>query len=662
MTIIRKVCFFSNRVVLLVLGLLIFATAAPQKKPLNMSRINVDPEGGIVSIIPILFDNISISISTSSLFICAGVILLGLIFLTSVGRRTVYSSLRNLTITSAFILGAGLLIFTLFPTNDGLPIIVYFIFASTGLIFSIMALYPLVVQSVKYPFGRTLRRLFDGICHYLFNVKIKFLLIVVFIVTFTSTNLISYYIFEHIPHVQDSLVQVFHAKILSVGKVAVPSHPIREFFDFSHMINNGKWYSVYPPGHSFLIMLGFFVSMPWMVNPLLGSLSILLFYFIGKELYDEKIGRIALLLGLFSPFIIFMSSEFMSHSSALFFLLLFILFFAKTTKQASIFYPLFAGGSLGMALLARPVTAMAVSVPFAIYALFSLIKYFKKYALRLSIMLTTCFVFIGLLFTFNYLTNSDPLLFGYEVKWGPKHNLGFGNGIWGEIHTPQKGLQQNLNNLNALNKYLFEWPIPCLLFMFIPFAVASREIWDYILINSFFSLSLIYFFFWYQDWCFGPRYMYEASIMAIILTSRGILLTCVLINDVFKLKILPERIKRTVGSLVIACILTGMVFNLPPLIKHYAHTYWRVNASAIKTVKKAGVKNAVVFVRSNYGSVLPQNSPFLDGDIIFVKNMEKKNRLMMEYYPGRRYYLVSNSSIIEIFSPQQRRLSPKSNL
>ncbi|MDM8553137.1 glycosyltransferase family 39 protein [Desulfococcaceae bacterium HSG7] len=627
-----------------------------------MSRINVYPESGVVSISPILFDNISINTSTSNIFILTGVIVIGLIFLTSIGRTAVYSCLCNITTASAFILSTCLLIFTLFPTNDGLPIVIYFIFGSAGLIFLIMAMYPFVVWSVKYPFGKRLRCMFDGICHYFFNVEIKFLLIVVFIVTFISTNLISYYIFEHIPHVQDSLVQVFHAKIFSIGKVVVPSHPIKEFFDFSHIINNGKWYSVYPPGHSFLIMLGFFVGMPWVVNPLLGSLSILIFYFIGKELYDEKTGRIALLLGLFSPFIMFMSSEFMSHSSALFFLSLFILFFAKTTKQVSLFYPLFAGGSLGMALLARPVTALAVSVPFAIYALFNLIKYFKNYVLRLFIMLAACLVFIGILLTFNYLTNSDPLLFGYEVKWGPEHNLGFGNGIWGEIHTPQKGLQQNLNNLNALNRYLFEWPIPCLLFMFIPFAAVSRNIWDYILISSFFALSLIYFFFWYQDWCFGPRYMYEASIMAIILTSRGILLTCVLINDVFRLKITPEIVKRTVGSIVAACILTGMIFNVPPLIKYYAHTYWRVNASALQTVKKAGVKNAVVFVRSYYGSVLPENSPLLDDDIIFVKHLGKKNRLMMEYYPERRYYLVNNYSIIEIFSPKKRKLPPKSNL
>jgi Dolichyl-phosphate-mannose-protein mannosyltransferase len=648
----HKVCFFSLRVILFLAGLLILATALPHKDPWNMSRIDVDPEAGLVSIRPILLDNISLSTSTSSIFICAGVILFGLIFLTSTGRKAVQGCLRNIPFTVAFTLAAGLMIFTLIPTNDGAPIVFYLIFASIGLIFSIMGLHPLIARAAKPPLGGTLRTLFDGISYFIFNVNINYLLIGVFIVAFTSTNLASYYLFEHIPHVQDSIAQVFHGKIFSTGNLTVPSHPIKEFFDFSHLINNGEWYSPYPPGHAIMIMLGFWVGMPWIINPLLGSLSILLFYFIGKEMYDEKTGRIALLLGLFSPFIAFMSSEFMSHASGLFFLSIFVLFFVKTTKHKRLLYPLLSGGSLGMALNARPMSAFAISVPFAIYALFYLLKYFKKYALRFIVMFIACLVFIGLLFTFNHLTNGDPLLFGYEVIWGSEQDLGFGGGVWGETHTPQKGLRQNLNNLNALNKYLFEWPIPCLLFLFIPFASLTKEKWDYILMGSFISLSILYFFFWYQDWCFGPRYMYEALIMAIVLTARGILSVPVLINDRFKLDISPEKIKQAVANLVVACIFTGMIFNLPPLIKLYGHTYWRVNASTLKNVEAAGVNNAVVFVKSYFGTALPANSPFLDGDIIFAKHMGNKNRLLMEFFPERRYYLVSNHSIVELFPPK----------
>jgi asparagine N-glycosylation enzyme membrane subunit Stt3 len=89
---------------------------------------------------------------------------------------------------------------------------------------------------------------------------------------------------------QDNIDQVFHAKIFLNGHLTVPSHQYKEFFDFTHNINNGKWYSEYPPGHTFTLMLGLLLGAPWIVNPLLGSLSIVLFYLIGREVFDEKIG------------------------------------------------------------------------------------------------------------------------------------------------------------------------------------------------------------------------------------------------------------------------------------------------------------------------------------------------------------------------------------
>jgi hypothetical protein len=72
-----------------------------------------------------------------------------------------------------------------------------------------------------------------------------------FAIVFTATNLVCYFIFNHIPHIVDSVDQMFHGKIFLLGKLSVPSPEPREFFEVVHMINNGKWYSQYPPGHTF---------------------------------------------------------------------------------------------------------------------------------------------------------------------------------------------------------------------------------------------------------------------------------------------------------------------------------------------------------------------------------------------------------------------------
>lgn len=636
----------------MVVGILLLVTAIPHKDPWSMSRIDIQAAKGLVTVNFALI-NLSLHTSTRNIFLATGIIFLILIFLMPSGRRAFINCFRKVKSALAVIISLAIFLFTLKPTINGMPLVIYLTFGSVGLLFCIIGIYPLVIWLGKYSFGDFIRRIIGRICAFIYSVDIKYFLGAIFIVAFALSNLGSYYLFEHIPHIQDSLDQVFHGKIFTLGKLTVPSHEHKEFFDFTHMINDGKWYSEYPPGHSFLMMLGHFVGMPWIINPLMGALSIILFYFIGKELYDEKTGRLAALLGLFSPFIIFMSSEFMSHGSALFFMSSFILFFARTISRNKYYNPILSGASLGMALNGRPMTALAMCIPFAIYAFILLIRRFKKYVAAFSIMLVTVGIFVGILLMFNYLTTGDPLLFGYEVRWGEGHNPGFGHSGWGEPHTPSKGLRQNLNNLNAYNKYLFEWPIPCLFFVFLLFASMTRDKWDYLLIISFWGLSAAYFFYWFQDWCFGPRFMYESSVVAILLTARGIRRTPELVNKVFGLKTSTKRIRGTVGAAIILCIIIGLSFHIRPLIKVYSTNYWGVNASVLKAVKEKGIKNAVVFVRSHYGSVLPANSPTFDGDVIYVRDLVMKNQIMMDYYPDRKHYIADGPYIMEPLLPPE---------
>ncbi|MFC1716343.1 glycosyltransferase family 39 protein [Candidatus Poribacteria bacterium] len=646
----RKIWLIFSRTCFLFLGILLLIIAIPHKHPWNMSQVGVQADKGLVTIdFPVI--KTSIQIHTWNVFIAAGIALFALVLLTPSGRRAALNCFRKIRPIPAILLAMSALIFTLKPTRNGMPIVLYLTFGSVGLLYALAGVYPLVIWLGRYRISGFVRRVVGNVSSFLYNVDIRYFLGVIFVLAFTATNLASYFIFEHIPHIQDSLDQVFHGKMFASGNLTVPSHEYKEFFDFTHMINDGKWYSEYPPGHSFLMMLGAFLSMPWIINPLMGSLSIITFYFIGKEIYDERTGRIAALLGLFSPFIIFMSSEFMSHGSALFFMSLFILFFARTIKRGRFHNPLIAGASLGIALNGRPMTAFAMCVPFAIYSAILLIKDLRTYVSRFSIMLITVCAFVGILLLFNYLTTGDPMLFGYEAKWGKGHNPGFGHSGWGNPHTPSKGLRQNLNNLNAINKYLFEWPIPCLFFAFLLFATMTRDKWDYLFIGSFWTLSIAYFFYWFQDWCFGPRFMYESSVVMILLTSRGILRTPELVNGVLGLKTPANRVKATVGAAIVICMIIGLSFHIRPLVKLYSKNYWGVNASVLKAVKRDKIENAVVFVRSYYGAVLPANSPTFDGDVIYARDLGMKNRLMMDYYPDRKYYIADGLKIGAVVPP-----------
>ena len=126
----------------------------------------------------------------------------------------------------------------------------------------------------------------------------------------------------------------FQGRVFASGHITLPVRFDDYFFGFVQVFNDGqRAFSVQPFGHSLLLALGTLVHSEWLVNPLLGSAQIVVLYLLGKEVYDEATGRIAALLGVASPFLLFMSSEYMNHASSLLFLSLFLLFYFRTIRS-----------------------------------------------------------------------------------------------------------------------------------------------------------------------------------------------------------------------------------------------------------------------------------------------------------------------------------------
>lgn len=56
-----------------------------------------------------------------------------------------------------------------------------------------------------------------------------------------TTLLISATVFGGVPHVQDSVAQLFHARILTQGALTPPAPPVPEAFEYSHLIISDRW-------------------------------------------------------------------------------------------------------------------------------------------------------------------------------------------------------------------------------------------------------------------------------------------------------------------------------------------------------------------------------------------------------------------------------------
>lgn len=495
---------------------------------------------------------------------------------------------------------------------------------------------------------------------FLWSIPLPILLASLFALELTLAAIISTSVFERIPHVQDSIAQLFHAKILARGHLTAPSPPLPQFFTQQHVIvAAGRWYSQYPPGHIGVLALGVLAGAPWLVNPLLGALTVVTLYFVGRELWDDRTGRLCAVLGLLSPFVLFMSSEFMNHASALLGTTLFILCFARSLRLSSVLWGLAAGLALGFVGTIRPFSAAGVALPFAVFGLWQLLACRRRQLLApVLAMCAGVGVMVGLLLAFNSATNGSALVFGYHVLWGRGHDPGFGHSGWGEPHTPLAGLLNTFENLVGLNQYLFEWPFPSLLFVAMLFALRARNRWDALLLASGVSLAVFQFCYWYQDLCFGPRFLYEASVTWLALTARGMLAAFDKVAGEPDPTVRGRRHRFLVSVLAVGWAI-GLGISVPARVRDYADAYWGVDRTLLNALERQHIREGLVFVKSAYGAVLPANSPWLDQPLIFAIDMNQRNQRLMRLFPQASAWLEQDGALVPHPSIEKRAPAPR---
>jgi len=479
---------------------------------------------------------------------------------------------------------------------------------------------------------------------------------------FIFTNLFSFFIFNHIPRVHDEIDNLFQAKIFKSARLYVPSPCAKEFFDFPHMINNGKWYSQYTPGYPFLLLLGLFVQAPWLINPLLAALSIILFYFLGKEIFNSKVGILASVLGAVSIWFLVMSSTMMSHTSSLFFTSFFLLFVFRSLKNPSITNGLFAGLGFGMAFLIRPYNAVLLSFPFLLYYAVRIIRDPKKRLKNAAAFVLITLVFISVLLIYNQMTNGHPLRMGYLVSYGEEHSLGFGRtGYTGIPHTLFLGSVKIGASLGALNNYLFGWPFSSFLALLplLWIAKASKENRkkDMLLAAGFFSMVVGLYFYWGTHVFIGARMFFEVIPILLLLSAHGITELPALVSRKFgKLNQLMAK-KITIGVLIIL-IAYAFFIRFPAWIwpsdtewqyKGFANNFAGVTPKIHHTLNSIPLERALVIMKLLYhpfeyfpngwwSSGFLHDDPFLKGNIIYANDKGENNIKLWQCFPERKIY------------------------
>jgi hypothetical protein len=633
----------TTRILAALAGLALLVLITPHRNPWDMSLFSRASDSNII--IVDLWGS-SLHVWPPLLFLIPVIVIAGWFLLDISTRQNLRERLRGKTAATVSLVGLAYLAFTLLPSQRGQEIVINLLLGGAGMVLVLVGVMPLVQRN-----GERLDGLHASVSRRLVGCPALLFLGAAFAFVLLVANLGTYHLFGRIPHIVDGMVQYFHAKMIVLGQLSVPAPVPEAFFRFTHMISEGRWYSQYPPGHILLLAAGQLVGAPWIVNPLCGALSVVLLYFIGKEIYNEATARLAVLLAALSPFVLLVSSSFMNHASTLLMLELFLLGAVRMIRRPSWPISLLAGLALGCAVAIRPLTAAAVGAPFAIYALVRLFRPSPAdggsgvrlpFALHCLVAAGGLTVPVVLLLLFNQLTNGSPLLFGYEALHGKEHLPGFGrSGFWNEPHTPLRGLTWTLKNFNALNQYLFGLPFPSLLLPLLGLAWIRTRIWDLLLLASATLLAVAYSFYWYQDWALGPRFYYAAAAPWILLTARSI---TGFGEDSVKRSTAPASASRrrllTVGLVLSFVYALGV--NAPMLAGYYGRNFSDGNRKLFQDIRRDMPDDAVVFVPSPvFPSLFPQNDPLLRKGPIYARDLgPTANRELMRRFPERRFFKV----------------------
>lgn len=463
--------------------------------------------------------------------------------------------------------------------------------------------------------------------------------------------LIGYLLYGLLPRLPDSVAMYVHAKIFAQGKLVGDSIKLHDFFDMTCATAYPRFMSNYLPGHIGMLAIGHLLHAPWLVNPVLGALSILVTYRIALETHGVRIALTAALLMLISPFFLFMSAEFMHHASSMFFAACFYWFFVRASKYHRPGDGLLAGLSLGMVLFIRPFNAILLGYPMAIYVVAWLIAQPHNRRQLLKTFLPCVFgllFFIPLILKYNVITTGDPFTFSYDLTWmGKRSNIGFGSipdairpWVMADTHSFWRGILYSSNNLIGLNYFMFRWPLPALFLVALAFALRGRNQWNIMFLTTACSLLLGYILYYHQGWHFGPRNMYEALPLLLILSASGLHRLHSYLRFMF-----GDRVKRSsYRAFVVLAALSASAAGFKTMLPGNNIDGATVPYDSLYRVALGHkLHHALVFVNDiEYIVSAVTNPPDDKTDIIMARDIsEPRNSVLVEQYPDRNIYRIT---------------------
>ena len=466
---------------------------------------------------------------------------------------------------------------------------------------------------------------------------------------------LSFVVYERHPHVQDEVIYLYQARYFANGELTAPAAAVHQAFSI-YMIpyEDDRWYSPFPPGWPAVLALGIRMGVPWLVNPVLAALSVLLLYLLLLELYSRFIARVAVLLVCASPWFVFMGMNYMSHTLTLACALAAAvsLVRARTTNKA--IWGWLAGFAVGALSLVRLLDGLAVAVLLGLWALGVGGRRLK--AASFAGLIIGALAVSALVLPYNrILTGSPmtpPLVTYYEKYHGPGTNsFGFGPGRglgWAldayPGHSPVEAVINAGLNAFSVNVELFGWSAGSLFIIAIMLVSGTMRRSDWLMLSAIIAVVGLYSLYWFNGGPdFGARYWYLAVIPCVALAARGI----EYIAGTAKSGFGDSALFRTgVIAGALAMSLSALVNYFPWRSIDKYHHYLRMRPDIPRLAREQRFGKSLVLIRGtshpDYQSAWIYNPLDLSDDVpVYAWDRDPLTRSdVLKAYPDRPVWIV----------------------
>jgi 4-amino-4-deoxy-L-arabinose transferase-like glycosyltransferase len=293
--------------------------------------------------------------------------------------------------------------------------------------------------------------------------------------TFFMSALVSRAVFERLPHLEDEIAYLFQAKVFAGGQLVVEQPQPRQAFWQPFVVDHnetGHRFGKYTPGWSAVLALGVLMGQEWVINAFMAALTVALVYRFGKEVFNTDVGIISAILTAFSPAALLLNGTLMAHSAALFYTTLFMYAYWRLSRgKHGLQWGAVAGVALGLLAASRPLTTVAIGLPFVVWSGARLLSavFDKTHGNRTQYIASLQKIFLPLLMLsvctmllassiplFNYAATGDSSQNLYELVW-EYDKVGFGECCGRNGHRIAKGFNHARFDLSLTASDLFGW-------------------------------------------------------------------------------------------------------------------------------------------------------------------------------------------------------------